>query len=143
MNDNKMKFLEYNYYINGPLTSINLDLAINNFLIELLINLRSKKNICILFKVQTYKGDILNVSPLYIENIDNLKNIKEVLIFYWSSVSNINKMLNIKKVILLYKFISSDIEYVDSVFKCDKKLILVDILPEDFTNLPRNKLLET
>lgn len=140
---NNTKFLQYNYYLHSILTPTDINLAINEFYIEILTKQTTKENICIIFKLETLEGDLLNISPLYIEKINNIEDIKEVFSFYWNYQLSLNKTLKIKKLIFIYKFISPDVENVSTIFNCSKKVKLVNILPENFINLPNNRLLET
>lgn len=142
---NYLEFKQYIYYVGDILTVTDIKLAINIYYLGVCINNRSKNDnkISIIFRLKDMNGNSFNISPLYIEDVSNIKDITDVLLFYWHSLSDTTKSLKIEKVVFLYKFISSDIEHVNSIFKCSKKLKLVDISPENFIDLPNNRLLET
>jgi len=142
---NYLEFKQYIYYVGDILTVTDIKLAINIFYLGVLINNTSKNNkkISIIFRLIDIKGNSFNISPLYIEDVSNIKDITDVLLFYWHSLSDTTKSLKIEKVVLLYKFINSDVEHVNTIFKCSKKLKLVDISPENFMDLPNNRVLET
>lgn len=137
------KFLQYYYYINSNITPTDINLAVNMFSLEISDQLTKKQKLCIIFQLKIDKKYLLNISPLYIDYVNNLKDIEEILLFYWNSQLNDIKRLKIEKIVFTYKFIDSDIEYVNSIFMCDKKLLLTDILPENYIDLPNNRLFET
>jgi hypothetical protein len=54
---NNFKFIEYNYLLYNVLTNTDIDLAMNKFHSEELINKNSKLTIFILFKIKSIEGD--------------------------------------------------------------------------------------
>lgn len=140
---NNLKFLEYNYPLNNIITPIDIYLFINKFYLYILNKKNRNEKVSIIFKVKTINNNWLNVSPLLIEDELTIDKLIQIFLFYWGSQPNKNKILKLEKIVILYKFIPLDIESVSSVFKCSKYLKIIQTLPEDYINLPNNRLLET
>lgn len=139
---NNLKFVEYNYALNNVITPHDIYLAINRFCIEIL-NQNHKGKLSLIFKVITLNSNLLDISPLIVDNKLKINELIEILVYYWISQSYTTKNLVIKEIVFSYRFIDSSIESASSVFKCSNKLKLIDTPSEDYINLPNNRLFET
>jgi hypothetical protein len=63
---NNNKFINYNYNINNILKPSDINLALNNFYVDELINVDPKLKFAIFFKIITSNDELINISSIQI-----------------------------------------------------------------------------
>lgn len=138
------KFKNFSYNLNYILTPLDIELALNKFNNEELLNIDAKLKFCILFKIQTIDGDWRNISYLQIADKTNINDLINIFNIFWSYKSDNYKSLVVSKLVFRYRFVELKIAPSKSILKYPIEFEKTDeLLPHGNTNLPNNRLFES